>query len=506
MKTIDILLQDVRIYDIVRRNFVRLVRGYLWCSGGVALLFNSYSFILAFLPITLVGYFFIANFAGKLSYEMAKTAASMWMVVMSLMFYSYWDINNLPILLGSIIFNYFIGYFLTNKPKKIVLCSGILVNLGLLIYYKYINFFLDNISIFTGFEYTICNIVLPLGISFFTFTQIAFLVDVYKGETKNYNFVTYCEFVTIFPHLIAGPILDHKKMLPQFIDKANYVVNYENISLGLVLFSIGLFKKVVIADQLSPWVADVFTCTSALTFLEAWAGALSYTYQLYFDFSAYSEMAVGLGMMFNFSIPINFNSPYQARSVIDFWHRWHISLGNWVRSYIYIPLGGNRLGSIRKMVNLFCSMLIIGLWHGAGWTFVAWGGIHGVLLIINHLWRKTNIVMPKIINWGMTFIAVMVCWVFFRAESFSVAIKMICAMTDIGSFSVIADDWQLSDSMSKVFIWLAVLTLIVLFMKNPIVLVRNFKPNNKWLLLVVVMLFYSIMRITLFSEFLYFQF
>ena len=473
----------------------------------MALLFNSYTFIFLYLPFTLIGYFVVANIASRYCQNEGKRILpAVWMVIMSLVFYSYWDMSNLPILICSILLNYLFGKYLEYAKSKIVLCLGVALNISLLAYYKYANFFLENIYFVVGETYSFISITLPLGISFFTFTQIAYLVDVYRGDTKNDSFITYCEFVTIFPHLIAGPIINHRKVMPQFMELRNYVVNYDNIALGIAIFSMGLLKKVVLADQLSPWVADVFNRTQNLSFLEAWAGALSYTYQLYFDFSGYSEMAFGLGMMFNICLPINFNSPYQSCSIIDFWRRWHISLGDWVKNYIYIPLGGNRNGRYRKLINLFLAMLIMGLWHGAGWTFVAWGGLHGSLLIINHVWRQSGFVLPQMVNWGLTFLSVLVCWVFFRAESFVAAGNILRSMTDVYSFSMNEAYWHLSDDMEKVFAWLICLTFVLLLVKNPIEIAKRFSCNKKWFVCILLILFYSIMRITLFSEFLYFQF
>ena len=332
--------------------------------------------------------------------------------------------------------------------------------------------------------------------------------------------MTYCEFVTIFPHLIAGPIINHKKMMPQFMAAKNFVINYENVARGICLFTMGLFKKVLIADKLAPWAADAFVRPDLLTFLEAWIGVLSYTFQLYFDFSGYSEMAIGLGLMFNLKLPMNFNSPYQATNMIDFWRRWHMTLGEWVRDYLYIPLGGNRVGELRKMRNLFVAML--GLWHGASWTFVFWGALHGVFLVINHQWRRTGISLPKIVNWGLTFLCVVVCWVFFRAESFHDGWAILRAMVDIRNVVLPAGgntetylgflrNWGVS------FVWrngtdlkhgIAVLGMLVMLcgVSNPQKWMQNFKPNAVWLAGTVGMFVYAIWNLWSHSEFLYFQF
>lgn len=331
------------------------------------MLFNSYEFIFLFLPITFAIFFLLGRYAKK-SY------ATLWLVIASFSFYGYWDYHYIPLLFASISFNYLVGREIEKTKSKIWLILGIVINVILLGYFKYTDFFLGTVNDMVGSNYfDLPHIVLPLGISFFTFTQTAYLVDAYRGDAVNKSFITYCEFVTIFPHLIAGPIINHKEMIPQFISDKTFKVNYNNIALGLTIFIMGLFKKVVIADSLSPWVNDVFNHIDSVTFLEAWIGSLSYTFQLYFDFSGYSEMAIGLGLIFNLKLPVNFNSPYQSTSIIEFWRRWHMTLGLWVRDYLYIPMGGNRNGELSKMRNLFSSMLIIGLWHGAGWTFIFWG-------------------------------------------------------------------------------------------------------------------------------------
>lgn len=334
------------------------------------MLFNSNLFIYIFLPIVFIVFYLF----GKLE---DKRYATGWLVVSSLFFYGYWDYKYIPLLLMSIFFNYMAGkiIYVAESRKKLALILAIMVNITLLGYFKYVDFFAINANLLLGEDFfELCHIILPLGISFFTFTQIAYLIDIYRREIKSDSILYYLEFVTIFPHLIAGPIISYKEMLSQFKAKETFRINSTNVALGITIFAIGLFKKVVIADSLSLWSASVFSDTRNLTFLSSWAGALSYSFQLYFDFSGYSEMAIGLGLLFNLHLPINFNSPYKAKSIIDFWRRWHMTLGNWVKYYLYIPLGGNRCGLIRQMRNLMVSMLLIGFWHGAGWTFVFWGG------------------------------------------------------------------------------------------------------------------------------------
>lgn len=390
------------------------------------MLFNSYEFIFAFLPITFSIYFYLLS-------KRLVLGAKIFLVIASLFFYSYWNVIYLPLILLSIFVNYGVGLSLVNHekiktPPKTILIFGILFNVGLLAYFKYTDFFLGNFNGVFGTDIPLPHIVLPLGISFFTFTQIAFLVDAYKKEAKEYSLVNYMLFVTYFPHLLAGPILHHKEMMPQFASKYNYVKNYRNIALGLFIFSIGLFKKVVIADTFATWATPGFDTATALNFFEAWAISLSYTFQLYFDFSGYTDMAIGISLLFNIKLPINFNSPYKATDIQDFWRRWHITLSRFLRDYIYIPLGGNREGDFKTYNNLMVTFLLGGFWHGAGWTFVFWGLLHGVALAIHRFWQSLGFKMNNFLAWLITFNFINISWVFFRATSWEDAIKVLKGM------------------------------------------------------------------------------
>jgi D-alanyl-lipoteichoic acid acyltransferase DltB (MBOAT superfamily) len=336
---------------------------------------------------------------------------------------------------------------------KRVMAFAIVADLCLLGYFKYANFFLDSMNAVLGTGAHLGQIVLPLGISFFTFTQIAFLVDAWQGKAEEYSLTHYALFVTYFPHLIAGPILHHREMMPQFGLPAAYRPDYDNLSAGLTIFVIGLFKKVIIADGVAAYVAPVFDAPRAgidLTFLEAWCGALAYTFQLYFDFSGYSDMAVGLSLMFGIRLPINFHSPYKAVNIIEFWRRWHMTLSRFLRDYLYVPLGGNRKGSARRYINLVVTMLLGGLWHGAGWTFVVWGGLHGFYLAVNHAWRalraRLGHDLKRSTPWGraaaclVTFLAVVAGWVVFRADSLETAGAILRAMAGLNGL-VVPDVW-----------------------------------------------------------------
>lgn len=405
------------------------------------MIFSSWQFVFFFLPITLFVYFWLNR-------KRLVVAGKSWLVATSLFFYAYWDFQYLPLILGSILFNFALGNGLAQGylqsldatkrrlhavNRKVVLFTGIFANLLLLGYFKYADFFIENINVAVGANYGLHNIVLPLAISFFTFTQIVYLVDSYRGETADYDLLNYSLFVTFFPHLIAGPIVHHGQIMPQFASRWTLIPRYSNIIKGLFLFSIGLFKKVVIADSFAVWATDGFDGGNTLGFFEAWATSLSYTFQLYFDFSGYCDMAVGASLLFNIWLPINFNSPYKALNIQDFWRRWHITLSNFLRDYLYIPLGGNRAGKFRIYVNIFITFALGGLWHGATWMFVMWGGLHGGALVVHRVWMRVGRPMPAILGWFLTFMFVNITWVFFRAKTFDDAKRVLEGMFDVGS-------------------------------------------------------------------------
>jgi len=408
------------------------------------MLFNSIEFIFVFLPAVLLGFYMIGSFGNH------RVAIS-WLVGASLFFYGWWNPAYLGLMLGSILFNYAMGAVLVGGKDgphaRLMLAVGVACNLAVLGYFKYANFFVDNFNVLTGSSYHLGTIILPLAISFFTFQQITFLVDASRGETREYNFLHYSLFVTFFPQLIAGPIVHHREMLPQFAKDSIYRVNQSSLAIGLVIFLLGLFKKVVLADGVAAYATPVFDAAESgvvITFFEAWAGALAYTFQLYFDFSGYSDMAIGIARMFNIRLPLNFNSPYKAVNIIEFWRRWHMTLSRFLRDYLYYPLGGNRKGQPRRYVNLMMTMLLGGLWHGAGWTFVAWGCMHGLFLVINHAWHGVRRIIGsnpgslgspgRGMAWLVTFLSVVVSWVMFRAESFESAINILQGMAGMNGF------------------------------------------------------------------------
>lgn len=519
------------------------------------MLFNSYIFIFAFLPLTVIGFYLIG---GRGHHRVAIS----WLVMMSLLFYGYWNVNYLWLILFSMFFNYSIGILVNSGDgkRKSFLIFGIAVNLALIGFYKYANFFVDSFNYTVGSDYNFEKIILPLAISFFTFQQISYLVDTYKQETKEYSFLHYALFVTFFPQLIAGPIVHHKEMLPQFKKDENYKFTYRPIVVGVTLFTLGLFKKVVIADNISDYANPVFSGAMnghLIGFFDGWVGAFAYTAQLYFDFSGYSDMAIGLGMMFGIKLPVNFHSPYKATNIIDFWRRWHITLSRFLRDYVYIPLGGNRLGPVRRYTNIMITMILGGMWHGAGWTFIFWGGLHGVYLCLNHFFhsfRKSllghDIKLHTTIGvWCgrvLTLGSVTLAWVYFRAESFASANNIAKGMLGMQGASLPAKfEAKLGSGFSEVLTDLGIkfehtlvggttefgvlifVLLILWFAPNVGEMMRGeepyintygraieepknkfflWEPTAKWAFIVAICLLISILYLTRVQEFLYFQF
>ena len=494
---------------------------YTNSKKGSFLLFNSYTFIFFFLPFTFFIYFYLNK-------KHQTQAGKAFLVAGSLFFYSWWNIVYLPLIIVSMLANYTLGRYLSSSQKsgtakhsKLLLTLGVVFNLGLLGYYKYADFFLDNLNTLFDTHLDLLHLALPLAISFYTFQQIAYLVDSYRSETKEYDFLNYAVFVTFFPQLIAGPIVHHAEMMPQFSRMQNKRVNYRNIATGLFIFAIGLFKKVVIADTFAQWANLGFDQAQTLTMLDAWMTSLSYTFQLYFDFSGYTDMAIGAALLFNIKLPINFNSPYKALSIQDFWRRWHITLSRFLRDYLYIPLGGNRKGGSRTYLNLFLTFLLGGIWHGAGWTFVLWGALHGAAMMFHRAWQKRGWVMHSALAWLITFNFINVTWVFFRANSFEDAIKVLHGMfvgplvlpsaitsrlAFLESLGVESGSWSTLFYREPIILaWLLAGFVLVLFFKNSMELQQRFKPNL-YHLLATVLLLLSLFMLSRKSEFIYFNF
>ena len=503
-------------------------------------------FIGLFLPLTLVGYILLRRHTGHRYFHF-------WLSAASIIFYAWWDYRLPWLIIGSTLVNYAIGKKLNqasteNRRKLLVL--GILANLTPLFYYKYSLFLLENFLWITGNHIEFEPLILPLGISFFTFQQIMYIMDAYKGQAPDYKFFHYATFVTFFPQLIAGPIVHHKEMMPQFDSKSFHHLS-ENIIIGLSIFTIGLFKKIMIADPLAGCASPIYEQANIeeITFFDGWFAALGYTFQLYFDFSGYSDMAIGLARMFGIVLPANFHSPYKARSMIEFWRRWHMTLSRFLKDYVYIPLGGNRRSKLRNYGNLMGTMLIGGLWHGAGWTFIFWGFLHGLYLTINHFWKyhfqsskKTRGWLYSETSWMLTFLAVVIGWVFFRAESFGSAIAILKGMflfngieipQAIIPFPSLVSELPLittnplgglSFAVSTIYItfaaliaWFAPNTHSVFEKYNPVLQQTDyaidwspirFRPPFLWVFFITVILYASLVEINRseYTEFLYFNF
>lgn len=486
------------------------------------MLFNSYIFIFLFLPITLLGYYVLNHFNCRIS--------NLFLIGMSLWFYGYFNPSYLLIICSSILGNYLLSkgmehYEQDHKTKKLILILGICANIAVIFYFKYFDFFLENINALFQLSFELKHILLPLGISFFTFQQVSYLVDSYRGETKGYTFDEYALFVSYFPQLVAGPIVLHHEMIPQFRDSEKRLFMPQNFSKGLFIFALGLFKKVMIADTFGRAVSYGFDSIEILSSLEALLVSVSYTFQLYFDFSGYCDMAIGIGYLFNFELPQNFNSPYKAASITEFWDRWHMTLTRFLRTYIYIPLGGNRKGKLRTYINIMIVYLVSGLWHGANWTFILWGTLHGLLNCLNRLFQKSWNKLAYVIKWAVTFMAVNILWILFRADDIASAGLFLSRLFHFSDFHISEELYNCYNLIEFTFLeqkiphlsffprhipgfhlWLFILGgfLIVLFGKNSKEL--KFKPNVFTSVMTAVFLVWSIVSLAGISTFLYFNF
>ncbi len=498
------------------------------------MLFNSYTFIFAFLPVALAGFLFFVT-------TCPRQFAIRWLIACSLSFYGWWYPQNLWILLFLLLFNYALGLWLGRLEHsalaRAVLVFGLAINLGMLCYYKYANFFAGTINHLTGTHLPLVVATLPLGISFFIFQKIAYLVDAYRKQVRGYSLTDYSLFVTFFPQLIAGPIVHHSEVVPQFSGQRGWRPSAEDFSVGFTQFICGLAKKVLLADGVARYANPIFDAArdgAFPTFLDGWTAALAYTFQLYFDFSGYSDMALGLGRIFGIKLPQNFNSPYKAANISDFWRRWHMTLSRFLRDYLYIPLGGNRKGPSRRGFNLMVTMLLGGLWHGAGWTFVIWGGLHGLYLLLHRLWQplRTKLNFPRQTGWGLylggvvTFLAVVVAWIFFRSANISTAQRMLAAISGSQGFS-----FKSSFHFASVAQTLVILGLIVWLLPNTQELlaryqpalrfeavpermsspqwwsgIRRWRPQPAWAVFFAVLGLYALTQISRVNEFIYWQF
>ena len=476
------------------------------------MVFSSYETIFLFLPIVLIGYFGLSKVRNSLFQKLFLIGAS-------LFFYAYFNPKYLLIILASIIVNYSLAKAILRfdertQLKKTALVVGILFNIGLLGYFKYYDFFISNINAVFGANFNLKHIILPLGISFFTFQQLSFLISVYKKQEKIENLLNYSLFVVFFPQLVAGPIVLYSEMIPQFSDEKNRYFNRENFAKGIYVFCIGLFKKVVIADTVALFVDNGFGL-SALSAPTAWAVALSYTLQIYFDFSGYSDMAIGLGKMFNINIPTNFLSPYLSESITVFWRRWHITLGRALSTYVYIPLGGNKKGALRTYLNLVITFLVSGLWHGAAWTFVIWGALHGIIVALERLFKNVLVKIPKIIRIACTFLTVNILWVLFRATSFEQALTVYKGMFNFSNLSLsklpkltLDGIVELPSAIAILYVLgvLLLLAFVVFFTKNSQKRAEEFKFSKVNLFMTVILFVVSVIHLSRLSTFIYFNF
>jgi len=474
------------------------------------MLFNSYEFLFAFLPIVFALYFTLNKYR---QYKAAKIS----LIAASIYFYAFFNSSYALLIIGSTICNYLFGTQIYKIPlerpraRKLLLILGLVFNLGLLGYFKYYDFFIGNVNEIFASNMPLLYVVLPLGISFFTFQQISFIVDAYHDKPLRVTPLDYGLFVTFFPQLIAGPIVQPQEILPQFADKKNKYLNYENINRGLFLFSIGLAKKILIADTIAPLADAGFDNLAVLSFREAWTSSLAYTMQIYFDFSGYCDMAMGIALMFNIKLPLNFNSPYKATNFQDFWQRWHITLGRFFSTYLYIPLGGNRKGNARTLINLFIVFFMSGLWHGAGWTFILWGVCHGCAILIHRLWKEHGLRMPAIIGWAITFFFVNAFWVLFRAQSFEDAMKVYRGMFDLsGGLCSFTREYTLLIPSFPPFILHEIILILSIAMSclllNFANRIQRTKLNFWYYILQNMLLALSILLLSRVSQFIYFNF
>jgi alginate O-acetyltransferase complex protein AlgI len=477
-------------------------------------LFNSYEFLLFYLPVVTVGYFLAhrldsrhrGNDESVRGNDRRYKLANLWLVAASFFFYAWWRAEYLWLLAVSIVVNFTVGRAIVSRwaqqrPTKALLAAGIAFNLLLLGYFKYANFFIANVAQLLGLAPAHLDVILPIGISFFTFTQIAFLVDASKGKAEEPDAVNYSLFVTYFPHLLAGPILHHREMMPQFADTANKRVDWDNVARGLLLLTMGLGKKVLIADTLAPQVGQAFDSFHPLGFADAWLSILCYTMQIYFDFSGYTDMALGMALMMNIRLPKNFDSPYRRRNLQEFWRHWHMTLTRFLRDYVYIPLGGNQRGEAWTACAILLTFLLGGLWHGANWTFVAWGLMNGVGLVVLRVWSLGRLRLPPFMGWAITFVFVNLAWVLFRAPDIATAAWFFKSLAGGRGFQGLQLDWP-----PYTLVVLGVACVIAALPRNSNRIAAEAKLGWQWKAATALLLAGGILSLGNPTEFLYFNF
>ena len=471
------------------------------------MLFNSYIFIFAFFPICIAAWYLLNHFK---KYTLGKIS----LLISSLIFYAYYNVNYGLIIISSILVNYLLSHIMICSTKQVLrkfaFAFGLLFNIGLIAYYKYTDFMIDNINLLFKTDLPLMHILMPLGISFFTFQQLSYVIDSYKKDIPKYSLLDYSIFVLFYPQLIAGPIVLHDEIVPQISSKTNKAFDFKIFSRGFYLFTLGLAKKVLVADFLSKFSSFAFDTTSQITSMDAWIGVLAYTFQIYFDFSGYCDMASGIANMYGMELPMNFNSPYKAVDIIDFWDRWHITLTRFFTRYIYIPLGGSRKGTVRTYLNILIVFLVSGIWHGAGWNYILWGLLHGVANILNKIFKKPIKKIP-IISRIATFVFVSITWVFFRAKNVSYALEMLKNMFSFSSFAV-SD--TIKGNLSFVpgswhIIALALIGIVIylsMFSKNALEKSEKFTPKLLNGVMTIILFVFSVLQLSQVSEFLYFNF
>lgn len=492
------------------------------------MLFNSYIFIFLFFPLTLIGYY------GLNHVKMYKAALA-FLIGMSLWFYGYNNVYYLAILIVSILINYGITYGIShfrttssdkNPLSKLLLFGGIILNIGILFYFKYYDFFISNFNVCFRTSIPLLHLVLPLGISFYTFQQLSYVIDVYRDDCEKYSFLEYAAYVSYFPQLIAGPIVYHSELIPQFRDHSKKQLCFTNLSKGIYAFALGLGKKVLIADTFSKIVTIGYGSIAELNSISVFIVMICYSLQIYFDFSGYCDMAYGMGYMMNIELPINFHSPYKAQSISDFWDRWHMTLTRFFTKYIYIPLGGNRRGKARTCLNILIVYFISGLWHGANWTFIIWGVLHGIASVFERITNIAKIKLPKLLKQVTTFLLVTFAWSLFRANSLQDARLLwnrlftggigpiyqpltdkFAELTEIQLISRLGLGKIISDySWLPLILFLCIVFITCLTMKNTQEKVATLKLTGQKMLAVIILMIWSILSLSEISEFLYFNF
>ncbi len=481
------------------------------------MLFNSYLFIGLFLPVTLLGYYIL----GRAD---SDKVPKFWLLICSFFFYSYWNVSYLGLILASVFINYISVRGMQSKDsyRKPFFLLGMFFNLGLLGFFKYYDFFLYNVNYIFSSDVGYLKLLLPLGISFFTLQQLAYLVDVYQGISKNKSFIDYALFVSFFPQLIAGPIVHHSDLIPQFAKKENLKFNTDRFSIGVFIFCLGLAKKVLIADTFAEFSNDGFGADDPLHLFWAWGASLSYTFQLYFDFSGYSDMAIGLGHMFNIRIPENFNSPLKSKNIIEFWTRWHITLSQFFTAYVFTPVVRlmPKLNFHTMVLGSFIAMLISGIWHGAGWTFILYGVMHGIAIVINHYWKKRKIKMPGWLAVFLSFNFINISFTMFRANSVEQAIQVYSGMLGFNGVTfpkgIISREFihnagfklthHMTNNENLNLLMIMLFIFVVLKTKNSMAMMKEFKPNNMTALVTAGLFVFCLFGLNRLSEFIYFNF